>query len=771
MGPQVEYPSYLAKNDHLNKTVTFLLGGIYMKGSSFIAELKHILSNRKVLIPILAVAFVPVLYAGMFLWAFWDPYDQMENLPVAIVNEDTGAEFEGDQLQLGNELTDKLSKNDTFDFHIVSMEEGYKGLENRDYYIVVEIPEDFSKNATSLLDRQPQKLELKYVPNESTNFLSSQIGETALEKIKAEVSKNVTATYAETMFGKVQTLADGLTQASEGSEQLAEGVAKVNDGSKTLEENLATLASKSIEFTNGVKKAESGATGLASGTNQVKAGLNKVNEKIPSLVDGTNQIQDGVALMKEELPKQIAEEVTTQLNNNVSKVDEGIDELEMKLSTGLSTQLTNGIAANLSEQLANQMLASQTQQMEQLKTTLIENQIMDETHASAFIAQMAQKQPTKEQLQQQLEQQLKQNLEPGISAGVENGLNQGFTQFKTGLHQQFGSATTGLEEQLISQTSPTFNQLLAGLQQINEGQISLQQGISQLYNGSVELNNGAHDLTNGMNQLTDGAGQIQNGAGQLADGSKELEEGTVQLTDGSNELAEKLAEGAEQANSVEASNETYDMMGEPVTVKKQEMNTVPNYGTGFAPYFISLGLFVGALLMSIVFKLKEPVVQPTNAFRWFFSKFGVLAIVGVFQAALVDIILLEGLKIEVASIPLFFVTSLITSFTFLTLIQMLVTMMGDPGRFIAIIVLILQLTTSAGTFPLELIPNALQPINALLPMTYSVQSFKAVISSGDFGYMWHNNFILLTYMVAFIAITIGYFAVKLKKQNVQVEMN
>ncbi|MFS0821250.1 YhgE/Pip family protein [Bacillus sp. 1P02SD] len=742
-----------------------------MKGSSFFAEFKGILSNRKVFIPILAVAFVPVLYAGMFLWAFWDPYDHMEDLPVAIVNEDAGANFEGNELQLGKELTDKLSDNNNFNFHMVSKEDGYKGLENRDYYLLVEIPEDFSSNATTLLDSHPQKLELKYVPNESTNFLSSQIGETAIEKIKAEISKNVTATYAETMFDKIQDLADGLTQASDGSEQLAEGIAKVNDGSKTLEENLSVLASKSIEFTDGVKKASSGTSDLAAGTNQVKAGLGEVNEKLPSLVEGTNQVQDGVALMKEELPKQMAEGITAQLNESLDQVDAGLDELETKLSTSLSTQLTNGIATNLSEKLADQMIASQTQQIGQLKAALIENQIMDEAHASAFIAQMAQGQPTKEQLQQQLEQQLTQQLEPSITVGVANGLNQGFTQFKTGLHQQFGAATAGLENQLASQTGPSFNRLLAGLQQVNEGQVSLQQGIDKLYNGSVALQNGAQDLTAGMGQLTNGAGQLQSGAGQLAEGSKELEEGTVQLADGSTKLAGKLAEGAEQANSVEANDETYDMMGEPVTVKKQEINTVPNYGTGFAPYFISLGLFVGALLMSIVFKLKEPVIQPKNAFRWFFSKFGVLAIVGVIQAILVDVILLEGLKTEVASIPLFFITSLITSFVFLTLIQMLVTMLGDPGRFIAIVILILQLTTSAGTFPLELIPNALQPINALLPMTYSVQSFKAVISSGDFAYMWHNNLFLLTYMVAFMAITIGYFAIKMKKKNVQVEMN
>lgn len=740
-----------------------------MRKSSFLAELKAILANRKILIPIIAIAFVPVLYAGMFLWAFWDPYSHMEDLPVAVVSEDKGADFEGEHLEIGQQLTDKLRDNDQFDFHIVSKEKGYKGLENREYYLLVEIPKDFSANATTLLDTNPQKLELIYVPNESTNFLSSQIGETAVKEIKAEVSKNVTATYAETMFGKVDELANGLTQASDGSDQLANGATQLNDGSKTLRENLEVLASKSIEFKDGVEKASSGASGLADGTDQVKAGLQEINEKVPALVSGTTQVQDGIGTMKEELPKQIAAGVTNQLTGSVDKVDSGMDELESQLSTGLSTQLTTGIAKSLSAQLASQLTTSQTEQMSQLKDALVNAQVMDETHASAFVAQMAQGKPTKEQLQQQFEQQLTEQLQPNISAGIANGLDQGFTQFKTGLHEQLLSSTAGLEDQLKTQTSPSFDQLLSGIQQINAGQLALQQGIGQLYNGSVALDNGAHDLSTGMDQLTNGSAQLQNGAGQLAEGSKELEDGTAQLEDGSTELSSKLAEGAEQANSVEATDDTYDMMGEPVTVKKEEVNKVPNYGTGFAPYFISLGLFVGALLISIVFKLKEPVVQPTNAFQWFLSKFGVLSIVGIIQAVLVDFILLTFLKIEVASLPLFFVTSLITSFVFLSLIQLLVTTLGDPGRFIAIVILILQLTTSAGTFPLELIPQAMQSVNAWLPMTYSVQSFKAVISSGDFSYMWHNNAILLTYMISFMAITIGYFAIQLKKQNHQAE--
>jgi putative membrane protein len=734
-----------------------------MKGSSFLAELKNILSNRKILIPILAVAFVPVLYAGMFLWAFWDPYDHMSDLPVAIVNQDKGAEFEGENLKLGKELVDKLEDSDTFKFSIVSKEEGYEGLENQDYYLLVEIPEDFSNNATTLLDDQPKKLEMKYIPNEASNFLSGQIGETAMKEIKAEISKNITATYAETMFEKVTEMTDGLEKASDGAGQLNDGANQLTDGSKLLKENLEVLASKSIEFNEGMAKASVGADALAQGTSQVKEGLGEIDAKLPALISGTQSVNKGVAQVKEELPKKIADGVSKQLGESANQLNTGIDQFETKLGEGLTTGLTKGISSGLSEQLADQLIASQTAQMQQIAKMLVENGIPAET-VQQITLNAKQNAPTKDELQGQLEQQISNGLKPQIQQGINAGLDQGFSEFKTRLNQQLLGATSGLEDQLRTQTAPVFDQLIAGIDQINKGQLGLQQGINQLYAGSQDLNTGAQDLTSGMSQLNEGAGKIQDGAGQLADGSKELEKGSVLLKDGTSELASKLTEGAEKASSVHADDDTYDMMGEPVTVKKQEINKVPNYGTGFAPYFISLGLFVGALLISIVFALKEPVVRPKNALQWFFSKFGVIAIVGLVQAILVDTILLVGLKIEVASIPLFFVTSLITSMVFMSLIQMLVSMMGDPGRFIAIIVLILQLTTSAGTFPLELIPNALQPINALLPMTYSVQSFKAVISSGDFSYMWHNNFILLAYMVSFMLVTLGYFSIKMKRQ-------
>lgn len=706
--------------------------------NGIIAELKTILSNRKVLVPIIAILFIPVLYAGMFLWAFWDPYKYLGDLPVAIVNQDEGAVLNGEQLEIGDDLVKNLKKSNTFDFDIVDKKQGYQGLEEQKYYILVEIPNDFSKNATTLLEDEPQKLEIKYVPNEGANFLSAQIGETAMKEIKAEISKEIVATYSESIFEKVTDMAGGVGQASEGANQLSDGSAKLTEGIGQVKENLELLASKSIQFEEGVHTAASGTVELAKGSTAINQGLAEVDEKLPQLVIGTAKAQAGAEQMKKELPAGIAAGISSQLTGSTEKLNAGINHFETQLGDGLSAQI------------ADQMIAQQKAKMQELAGALIANGVPAETVQAIMEQQAA---PTKAEVEQQ------------VAQAITPGLHQGFTQFRSQVNGQLLGAASGLEEQLKKQTDPAFDQLIGGLGEINANQAKLQSGIHQLYEGSTALNAGANQLTAGMGQLSEGADKIADGTGRLAEGASELQTGSEKLEAGTSELKEKLADGADAAASVKADEDTYEMMGEPVKVDKNEINTVPNYGTGFAPYFISLGLFVGALIISIVFGLREPAVQPASARQWFLGKLGVITIIGIIQALLVDFVLVVGLGIEVQSLPLFMVTSIITSMVFVTLIQMLVTTMTDVGRFIAILILIMQLTTSAGTFPLVLIPEALQPFNAFFPMTYTVQAFKAVISSGDFAYMWHNNAILLAYMAGFMLVTFTYFTVRFKRNQ------
>lgn len=709
-----------------------------MKGSSFKAELTTILSNRKVLIPIIAILFIPVLYAGMFLWAFWDPYKYLGDLPVAIVNQDEGAVLNGEQLEIGDDLVKNLKKSNTFDFDIVDKKQGYQGLEDQKYYILVEIPSNFSKNATTLLEDKPQKLEIKFVPNEGANFLSAQIGETAMKEIKAEISKEIVATYSESIFEKVTDMAGGLDKASEGANQLNDGSVKLNDGAGLIKENLELLASKSIEFEEGIHTAATGSEKFAKGTEAIEQGLKEIDSKLPQLVTGTEKAQAGAEQIKRELPAGIAAGIQSQLAGSTEKLNAGVDQFESKLGAGLSAQI------------ADQMIAQQTANMQKLAAALIANGVPAEKVTAIMQQQTA---PTKAEV----EQQIAQSITPG--------LDQAFTQFKSQVNGQLLGATADLEDQLKKQTDPVFDQLIGGIGEINANQAKLQTGIHQLYEGSAALNAGADQLTSGLGQLSDGAEKITDGTGKLAEGSAELQAGSEKLEAGTAELNEKLAAGAEAAIAVQADEDTYDMMGEPVKVDKNEINTVPNYGTGFAPYFISLGLFVGALIISIVYGLREPAVQPASATQWFFGKLGVITIIGVVQALLVDFVLVVGLGIEVQSLPLFIVTSIITSMVFVTLIQLLVTTMADVGRFIAILILIMQLTTSAGTFPLVLLPEALQPFNAFFPMTYTVQAFKAVISSGDIAYMWQNNVILLAYMAGFMLLTFTYFTARFKRKQ------
>ncbi|MGK9483657.1 YhgE/Pip family protein [Bacillus tropicus] len=840
-----------------------------MKGNQLLRkEFTQIIKSKKILIPIIAVLFVPILYAGMFLWAFWDPYKQLDDLPVAVVNLDKGAVFDGKPIEVGKGLVDNLKDNTSFKWEFVSEKEAKKGMEGRKYYMLVRIPDDFSSNATTLLKDEPKPLNLEYIPNESLNFLSSQIGGTAIEKIKGEVASTLTKTYAEKMFDSIQDVSKGLADGAEGASKLHDGSNELHDGSSKVTDGLHTLQGKSGEMKDGVQKLADGSNKLQDGSGKVTAGLNTLNSKsgIGKLQDGSGKVTDGLNTLNSktgEMQKGISElhdgseKVTNGLSILVSKTGElktGTTELSngMEKLVGGQSQLEKGsqeIQKGLQE-LNNKVQNSVAELGEmQLKVPSIlntvnekidgaganVNQLNELTQSTAGDAKNAAQDVANLQKQiESLPKEYQEQLQPFITnavkstatvqqkaagvAGGTNKLNEEVKQLKGeisektsgmqskmpnpedvgnltsgikkltnaqnefvskfhGLGEGLGNAKVGADRlkngsgQLIDGVNQLFdgsgkvteglgtlsvganqmaggiNKLADGSSQVTGGLGTLSVGITKLADGSNQVTTGIGTLNGGLNKMSTGSTQLIDGVNKLADGSGKVTDGLVKVNDGSGELAEKLGEGAEKTGEVKGTDKMYDMFASPVKVKTEKMAEVPNYGTGFTPYFLSLGLFVGALLLSIVYPLRDTVGVPKSGFSWFISKFGVLLSVGIIQAVVADVILLFGLGVEVQSIPYFILFSIVTSLAFIALIQCLVTAFGDAGRFIAIITLIIQLTTSAGTFPLELIPKFLQPFNAWLPMTYSVSGLKAVVSSGDFDFMWKNIGILMIFIV------------------------
>jgi putative membrane protein len=498
--------------------------------------------------------------------------------------------------------------------------------------------------------------------------------------------------------------------------------------------------------------------------------MKKLQESAPQLTDGSAKLSAGAGELSGGL-NQLADGGKA-LSAGAGDLSTGLNEL----SSG--NQAAQAGAAELSAGLSslNDQLAVMLPQIEKLPLPEAEKQKLIEAAKGA-----SQLSEGSKQLESSLGQLSAgaQKAEAGASTLSEKSmaLSKGANELSSGatdLSEKSGQLAAGQKQvetalgQLVAGQEALYDgsgKLLAGQQKLTNGLETYNQKFAEAKAGSAKLAAGSGELNSGISKLADGSSAIQDGTNQLADGAGKVDEGVGKLSEGTGELSSKLGEAAEETKDTGASDKTYDMISDPVKVKDEKVNAVPNYGTGFAPYFLSLGLFVGALLLSIVFPLRQAAGEPKSAIGWFMSKFGILAVIGVIQALLADAVLLYGLNIEVQSVPYFILFSIITSLTFITLVQFLVTTLGDPGRFVAIIILILQLTTSAGTFPLELIPNALQIFNAWLPMTYSVSGFKAVISSGDFSFMWQQAGILAIFIGAMMIGTIGYFFSALRKNK------
>jgi putative membrane protein len=702
-------------------------------------DLKSAFKKPKVFIPILVVLFIPVLYSGLFLNAFWDPYGKMNELPVAVVNTDQGATYNDKSLEVGQNLVDELKKSDDFNWQFVTREEAEQGMEDNTYYMTIVIPEDFSAKATTLMDDHPEPAELIYEPNEGYNFLAGQIGGTAVKQIKSKVSAKVTESYTETLLDQVEKISSGLADAGDGAGQINEGAVKLDEGASKLKENLSKLTDGTDQLETGIAPLKEGTSILAQGIDELHTGASSLSNGLSQLAAAGTKLGDGAA-QAEAGGKQLQAGIQST-QEGAAKLDAGLaasEEGSAKLTTGLQISVEGSGKVSTGAKAVAQGLAQLAEASPELAANPAVQQLLAASQAVAAGSE-------------QVYQGGQQLLEGSQSLqAAQQQLHQGSSQLVQGEQQLLEGAT---------QLSAGQGQLATGLQQFNAKLSEAAVGGAKLSEGSRQLNAGAGKLVDGLNQLSAGITTIADGSRKLDDGAGNLKEGTAKLTDGSGELATKLNDAADQAGSVKKTDELVTMYAEPVQVDEHKHNEVPNYGTGFSPYFLSLGLFVGALIATLVVPTRGSSVTDATGWNRFVSRTLAFTIMSAVQSLLASWLVLSGLGLEVQSVPLFLLFSFVTSLTFMYIIQALVTWLENPGRFLAILMLIFQLTTSAGTFPLELIPNWLKGFNPWLPMTYSVTGYKAVISSGQFSVAWDQIGILCIFAVIGLAATFTYFMV------------
>ncbi|MDM5197716.1 YhgE/Pip domain-containing protein [Fictibacillus enclensis] len=782
-------------------------------------QFHSVLRNPKLLIPVAAILFIPILYAGIYLWAFWDPYSHTDQLPVAVVNEDKGAVMDGEKLEIGDDLVKELKDNPDFKWEFVGKKQAENGLKKNKYYAVIEVPDNFSKKARTAMDPHPDKLQLTYKTNSGYNYLASQIGQKGVQQLENKLSNQISKTYTGVIFDKIDEMGDGFKKASDGAGKLAQGSSKASTGSHDLAKGTETLSNKTKDLESGlgeleggssqlssglkaskdgteklysgmkqqtsdIEKLNNGAEQLTQGTNRLAAGLGELNEKGSQITSGQEQSAQGANELKSGAQAAYAGSAT--LDEKGEDLLAGAERLKKgagELSAGASSlkdgaDQTAAGAAKVSDGLLS------------LKADLEKNPDMPKAEILARVAALEAGSKQVSQGTQKVADgalPLKEGANE-LSAGA-NQLQQGQSLFQQGiraLHTGQKKLVAGIDQlaagqQKLLNGTKTFmskigeakngaDQIAAGSAQVSEGTGSLAKGwpalvenVGRLNEGQSKLAQGSIDLTQGLQSAKDGSGRLSAGARELNKGAGDLASGVDSIHSGNKKLAGELHKAADKAGKAKATDDEIKMISNPVKTLNASTVKDMTYGTGLAPYFLSLGLFVGALMLTIVFPLVEPAVKPKNAFSWFFSKYAFMAVTGIIQAFIADFILLKGLDLDVQSTGRFIVFSIIISLTFMAIIQFLVSTMGNPGRFIVILMLIFQLTSSGGTFPTEMIPSSLQTVHSFMPMSYSIAGLRAVITTGDYSLMWQNAIRLGYFMVPMLAATLLFFAFKMKQ--------
>lgn len=315
----------------------------------FKEEWKSICKNKFLIVVLIAVAFIPALYNIIFLSSMWDPYGKVDNLPVAIVNHDKPVEYEGKTLKVGDELVDNLKEDKSLDFHFVSENDANDGIKDGKYYMVVTIPENFSKNASTLISDNPKKVTIDYQTTEGRNFIAAKMSNSAITEMKTQLSSQITDMYVTAALEQFEKVGEGMTTAADGSGKLKDGNDKIIEGNKTITTNLDKLAKSSITFANGAETLSvgldqyvAGAVELNNGANQLNNGIQTLAEKVPVLAQGVEALSNGATKLGDGVMQFVAG--ITQLNNGAKQLNSGLNQLNEKTANlpAQTAELNNG---------------------------------------------------------------------------------------------------------------------------------------------------------------------------------------------------------------------------------------------------------------------------------------------------------------------------------------------------------------------------------------------------------------------------------------------
>ncbi|WP_340380709.1 YhgE/Pip domain-containing protein [Streptomyces sp. SS7] len=650
---------------------------------------------------LVALLLLPLLYGALYLWSFWDPYGRLDRIPVALVNDDKGATADGKRITAGDDITRGLRDSKVFDWHEVSAEQARAGVEDGTYYLSLTMPADLSARIASSAGDTPETGALRVRTNDANNYIVGQISRTVFSEVRTAASTKASRSFLDKIFVSFSDLHGRTAEAADGADDLTSGIGKAEKGSKDLADGLSAAKKGSGSLATGLEKLDAGSGDLADGTRQVANGTQ-------TLADRVNGVAGKVGPFLKDNEQTIGD--TAQL------VADSAGTVAAHLDTLVKAAPT---AAEGAHTAADTLAA------------LYRTRCADPVAPDPACADLAKARDT-----------------AGDVATIADDLNTLIADQDGDLRTLRAHLGTLQEQaQALADRAP----------RLSEDLDDAVTRINALNTGARKVAAGARELHTGLGTASSGAGTLDQGVGRLRSGAEDLTGGMFKLSDGSGQLADGLHDGAARIPDYdERQRDTRTaVMADPVRLAAQDLHKAANYGTGFAPYFIPLSLWVGAMVAYMLIPPMNRRALAMGASAWRIALAGWLPVVavGVLQTTALMAVLHWAIGLQMARAAgtvgfLFLVTA-----CFAALVQWLNARFGAAGRILVLALLMLQLTSAGGTYPVQTSPGFFNAVHPWLPMSYVVEALRRLITGGGLQPVWHACGVLVLFTAGALALT------------------
>lgn len=674
-------------------------------------ELKRFQGTSK--IALVFMLLLPLLYSAVYLHANWDLYSKIDSLDVAIVNQDKPVKMGETLVSGGKQVEDNLRKTKGFKWNFVgaNLEAAQQDMRAGKYYLIIHIPEEFSKDLTSAGSFEAKRAQIHLYRDDANGFVAGMMTSQMEALLGKALDEAVSETYFKTLFISLDEVKDGLNQAAEGAGKLDDALQQVGAGIHQINSGLTN-----VDLTK-----------LQEHLSQVQTSIHDVNQVLPRFYEANGDIRTGLASLTGVVESQKSDIANLQLHlqpisNWLDAKLTGSHKDAIEL-VSLNAELLSPAESSLTRQL-NRNLAEANAATSQLSTL----QLADGT-ALADHPQF---------------QKLVENLDK--SQDLQNGIEKNLRR----------------QGQLSSKLSIDLNPALldTAVRAIDDARDSLGRSAKQLETAKHQFQSGGNKLNQTLEDFhlslkplqTASSGSLQqipkaiNGFLQLQSGLAKLDTVMPQITAGSSELSTKLAAGAAKIPglSEDSRNALAKTMASPVEVTSQVDNSAEYYGRGLAPFFLTIALWVTAISMFLVLRTVSgrALTGRASAVKLAWAGISAPLALGVGGSLLMGLALWPTLGMNPVNPGAYLLLLVVAAAAYVALAFLTRLYLGSGQSAVFIIALLLQLPASGGTFPIAMLEPFYRALGVISPMRYTVDAFRVAISGGNMTIYWQSIAVL-----------------------------